>query len=60
MRRAIPLPSVFLVVLALAAPAAAQVQTGSIMVKAVDEQGAILPGVTVTISSGARFWAIGY
>src|SRR5690349_8882801 len=37
--------------LAVAAPAAAQVQTGSILVKAVDEQGAIMPGVNVTISS---------
>jgi hypothetical protein len=34
-----------------AVPAVAQVQTGSILVKAVDEQGAVLPGVTVTISS---------
>ena len=37
--------------LALAAPASAQVQTGSILVKATDEQGALVPGVTVTISS---------
>ena len=29
----------------------AQIQTGSILVKAVDEQGAIMPGATVTISS---------
>jgi len=44
----------FLAVLGLfgtAAPALAQVQTGSILVKAVDEQGAVAPGVTVTISS---------
>src|SRR3954467_15017443 len=34
-----------------AASANAQVQTGSILVKAVDEQGAVMPGVTVTISS---------
>jgi hypothetical protein len=40
-----------LVVVGLAAPAAAQVQTGSILVKATDEQGAIAPGVTITISS---------
>src|SRR5947199_1303451 len=38
-------------VLALAAPALAQVQTGSILVKATDEQGAVTPGVTVTITS---------
>ena len=36
---------------ACAAPAAAQVQTGSILVKAVDDQGAMVPGVNVTISS---------
>jgi len=36
---------------ALAAPALAQVQTGSILVKAIDEQGAAVPGVTITISS---------
>jgi Carboxypeptidase regulatory-like domain/TonB-dependent Receptor Plug Domain len=35
----------------LAAPALAQVQTGSILVRAVDEQGAVVPGVTITISS---------
>ncbi len=34
-----------------AAVAAAQIQTGSISVKAVDDQGAVIPGVTVTISS---------
>src|SRR3954467_10961541 len=34
-----------------AASAHAQIQTGSILVKAVDEQGAVMPGVTVTISS---------
>jgi hypothetical protein len=33
------------------AVAAAQIQTGSISVKAVDDQGAVIPGVTVTISS---------
>jgi hypothetical protein len=31
----------------------AQVQTGSILVKIADEQGAILPGVSITISSSA-------
>jgi hypothetical protein len=37
--------------LSVAAPAFAQVQTGSILVKAVDEQGAVMPGVSITISS---------
>jgi len=44
----------FLAVLALAGvatSASAQVQTGSILVKATDEQGAATPGATVTISS---------
>src|SRR4029077_16207595 len=39
------------IALTVAAPAAAQVQTGSILVRAVDEQGAVMPGVTVTITS---------
>src|SRR6185503_13380165 len=39
------------IALTIAAPAAAQVQTGSILVRAVDEQGAVVPGVTVTITS---------
>jgi len=39
------------IVLAIAAPAFAQVQTGSILVRAMDEQGAMMPGVTITISS---------
>lgn len=34
-----------------AAPAWAQEQSGSILVKAVDPQGAVMPGATVTISS---------
>lgn len=37
----------------LGVSAAAQIQTGSIFVKAVDEQGAIVPGVTVTLTSPA-------
>ena len=43
----------FAVLLAVtsAVPASAQVQTGSILVKATDEQGAVVPGVTITISS---------
>jgi hypothetical protein len=35
----------------LATPVFGQIQTGSILVKAVDEQGGVLPGVTVTITS---------
>ena len=34
-----------------ATAASAQVQTGSILVKAVDDQGGVVPGVSVTISS---------
>lgn len=37
----------------LAAPASAQIQTGSILVHVADEQGALLPGATITISSEA-------
>jgi hypothetical protein len=37
--------------LALASTASAQVQTGSILVRAADEQGAVMPGVSITISS---------
>src|SRR6266536_1028392 len=40
--------------LALVAPAHAQIQTGSVLVHVADEQGAVLPGATVTISSPAR------
>jgi len=36
-----------------AAPAAAQIQTGILIVKAVDEQGAVMPGATVTVTSPA-------
>jgi hypothetical protein len=36
---------------ALASTAHAQVQTGSILIKAIDEQNASVPGATVTISS---------
>ena len=38
---------------ATALPLAAQVQTGSILVRLNDEQGAGVPGVTITISSEA-------
>ena len=41
----------FALVCGVATAASAQVQTGSILVRSVDEQGAIVPGVTVTISS---------
>jgi hypothetical protein len=43
----------FMSVLALlaATSAFAQVQTGSILVKSVDEQGAVVPGASITISS---------
>jgi len=42
---------VLLLVLAAATGAYAQVQTGSILVKASDEQNAVMPGVAVTIAS---------
>src|SRR5688500_4250393 len=39
-------------VVALAAlPVAAQVQTGSILVRVTDQQGGAVPGVTITLSS---------
>ena len=47
-------PFVILLVLSVAlvsTPAWAQVQTGSIFVKATDEQGAAVPGATVTLTS---------
>jgi hypothetical protein len=40
-----------LAIAAMASPALAQVQTGSILVRVTDAQGAVTPGVTVTISS---------
>lgn len=40
-----------LIFVSTAAPLAAQVQTGSILVRATDAQGAVTPGVSVTISS---------
>ena len=39
-----------LLLAAFAAPAAAQIQTGSILVKLTDEQGGALPGATVTVT----------
>jgi len=47
-RRAIMLTAAMLLV---AAVAGAQVYTGNIAVKAVDDQGAVMPGATVTITS---------
>ena len=43
--------SAIVALVSLTTPAFAQVQTGSILVRAADEQGAATPGVTVTISS---------
>jgi hypothetical protein len=43
--------AVLWLVVGIAAPARAQVQTGSILVRATDQQGAVTPGVTITISS---------
>ncbi|MFN8062218.1 MAG: TonB-dependent receptor [Vicinamibacterales bacterium] len=51
MNRARPLGAMLALIIALSTTAAAQVQTGSIRVRAVDEQGATMPGVSVTISS---------
>jgi hypothetical protein len=39
--------------MAVAVPLSAQVQTGSILVRVTDGQGAAVPGATVTISSSA-------
>ena len=36
---------------AAAAPALAQIQTGSLLVRALDDQNAVVPGVTVTVTS---------
>ena len=51
MRRIVRAVIGLLTVMAHAAIVAAQVQTGSILIRAIDEQGAMVPGVTVTISS---------
>ena len=52
MSRKLGLIGILLVLSAvLATPAWAQVQTGSIFVKATDEQGASVPGATVTLTS---------
>jgi hypothetical protein len=42
---------VAMLALALGSPGWAQVQNGSILVKVVDDQGAIVPGVTITLTS---------
>jgi Carboxypeptidase regulatory-like domain len=39
------------IVLAALSPAAAQIQTGSILVRVTDEQGAAVPGATLTLKS---------
>jgi hypothetical protein len=50
--RCSPIVRVYVMLAVLfAAPAAAQIQTGSVSVRAVDEQGAVIPGVTVTLTS---------
>ena len=40
-----------LFLLCLAATASAQIQTGSILIRAIDEQGGMMPGASITISS---------
>ncbi len=50
MNRIVMLFSALLAV-AVATTASAQVQSGSILVRAVDEQGGVMPGVSITISS---------
>src|SRR5262245_5881006 len=49
--RRIPALAAWLIIVGLAGPALAQIQTGSILVRAADEQGAVVPGVSITISS---------
>jgi hypothetical protein len=51
MRRFLRLVAVSIALSFGAAPVDAQVQTGSILVRAIDPQGAVMPGVTITISS---------
>src|SRR5262249_13098736 len=48
--RAVGRSLMVLLIVGGAAAAHAQVQTGSILVKASDEQGAVMPGVTITVS----------
>ncbi|MEO5895038.1 MAG: TonB-dependent receptor [Vicinamibacterales bacterium] len=52
--RRLPIRQVLLPILVLLlaySPVSAQVQTGSLSIRAVDEQGGVVPGVTVTLSS---------
>ena len=51
MARRIRIAAALLALIAAGIPAAAQITTGSILVKTVDDQRAVVPGVTVTISS---------
>jgi hypothetical protein len=53
MKRLVRLFCTAALVLATALPLVAQVQTGSILVRVNDEQGAGMPGVTITIESSA-------
>jgi hypothetical protein len=51
-KRTVPFVVGLLSVAAVAvAPAAAQIQTGSLLVRVLDEQGSVVPGVTITITS---------
>src|SRR5262245_17089416 len=52
-RRNLPLAAVVVLSLSVPSGALAQLQTGTILVKAVDEQGAAMPGVTLTITSAS-------
>src|SRR5258705_13406118 len=45
------LPFVVVTLLSFTTSALAQVQSGSILVKAVDQSGSVVPGATITISS---------
>jgi hypothetical protein len=59
LRRSAAVVILFTLALALiAAPATAQTQKGSILVKAVDPQGGAIPGVTVTLTSPVQPGAI--
>jgi hypothetical protein len=51
MNHVVRLVAVLACAVMIALPASAQVQTGSILVHASDQQGGVLPGVTITISS---------
>src|SRR5215203_3630601 len=48
-RRGIPV--ILFAFLVFSVVTSAQIQTGSISIRAVDEQGGVIPGVTVTLSS---------